>query len=164
MKVPTNSKASILASIKKAFDISASAVEVYRDAPKQTAKYRQENADRLLDTMISVSNMLDNLHHKIDREVKEEFGPLFHCNKETVDATIVNVRGEMLKRFAHFPIAAALIETFMLYFESEFKFMCHFKALHTQAMAEDRMRDNPDCYGVDGEPNDIGNRVGKPKE
>ena len=160
----TNSKASVIARINAVLSDLGRAKDHFRDAPKRTGADRKTAEDELLFSHGKAHETLAVLRNGLLSDVKDECQPLFQCNQQVIGGTIASVRRKLRERFSEFPMATANAEMLLMYFEAELRFMCHFKALHTQAMAEDRMRDNPNCYGVDGEPNDVGNRVGKPEE
>lgn len=143
----TNSKAAILARIKN-LQTRLHSMRMEYDTSASKAR-----GAVLFQGVTQVDDALAQLHAEIAATVKEETSLPFQFNEQTFKATMELARKQILQRFSGFPMAAALAEMVILFLESEMRMTTHFRALHKEAMADDRMRGNPDFYGVDGEPN-----------
>ena len=89
----------------------------------------------------------------IDAQVKNEISVDAHFNRQTFEITLELLRKKVKDRFVGFPMAAALVETFILLLESEMNFGTSALALRSEVGAEDRRHPvHNEFYGVDGEP------------
>ena len=89
-----------------------------------------------------------------DETLVEMWIDLGYPDRKTINS-IGPLNREVMERFAKFPMAAAMFEMFMLYFETHLDGLVHFSALHKEAMADDR-RIHPQFYNIDGEPKNKG--------
>lgn len=156
----TMSKASVLARLRHLHSMSNAAVDTM-DKTRKTSKHALGHASSVQDVNDSLKRLIDD----IEKQITEECTPAFHYDPKTIAATMDHVAKKMRERFKDFPIAAALIETMLLFFDAELRYFASFLALRAAAGAEERQ--NPvhkSFYHVNGESNDIGNRVGKPPE
>lgn len=103
------------------------------------------------DDMASINAELEGLRRDLNASLEQETTLGSEYNKETFDATLRTVRGKVLERFKHFPMAAALLECFMMVLETDLTLAAHFFHIRKQAGVEDRTNNN-ELYNLDGKP------------
>lgn len=101
--------------------------------------------------MAAVQVELETLSRELEANLAEETTIGREYNKETFTAAINIARNKMRDRFRDFPIAAALLETFILFLETQLELGAHFLNLRNQAAVEERVK-NPGLYGLNGNP------------
>lgn len=150
MKVTTRSKASILARLNAlSANLHARRNTFVREA---TSGSPSAAGSELSDGVIAIAADLDTFIKTIEKEVEEECDPLLFYDQKTFEVTAQQAREEVVKRFAHFPMSAALIDMFLMFFELKLQFNSSFLALREKCGAEDRSKNNPSHYNTNGDP------------
>lgn len=106
--------------------------------------------------MAAAQAQLEALSRDLKANLAEETTLGREYNKETFDAALLVARGKVLQRFSNFPIAAALLECFLMYLEIQLDLGAHFFNLRKQVGVEDREGPNGRFYNLDGDPKDKG--------
>lgn len=132
--------------------------DAYKTSHKTTkdAETGKTSLTLFQEDMAKIQEDLETLSRDLKANLVEETTLGREYNKETFDATIRAVREKVLERFKHFPIAAALLECFIMYFEVQFDFGAHFLNLRKMANVEDREGSNGRLYNLDGDPKNKG--------
>jgi hypothetical protein len=127
--------------------------EVYNASPKRKRdnnnKYPLETLE---DNMRFVQEELELLYRDVKENLATETTIDREYNKETFEATLRSVRNKVLQRFQGFPMAAALLECFIMLIESDLTLNAHFLNLRKQAGVEDRVNNGNQLYNLDGQP------------
>lgn len=106
--------------------------------------------------MAAAQAELEALSRDLNANLAEETTLGREYNKETFDAALRVARGKVLQRFSNFPIAAALLECFLMYLETQLDLGAHFFNLRKQAGVEDRAGSGNQFYNLDGDPKSKG--------
>jgi len=106
--------------------------------------------------MAAAQAQLEELYRDLQANLAEETTLGREYNKETFDATLRVVRGKVLERFKNFPMAAALLECFIMMLEAQLDLGAHFLNIRKQACVEDRQGPNGRYYNLDGDPKNKG--------
>lgn len=127
--------------------------DAYLTSHKKTrdAETGQTPLTRFQEDMKDAQHSLEALYREVNASLVEETTIGREYNKETFDATLRVVRAKVLERFSHFPMAAAMLETFILFLEAQLTLNAHFLNLRTHCGVEERKND-PSEYGLNGEP------------
>lgn len=150
----TFSKAAIVGQLSNLNRKMAAARQKYDEENGSSKKTDQAfAAPNLMTAFNSFEQEIFSLTEGIRSQVADECSLGNQYNHQSIMASIGVARSEVHKRFSHFPIAAAMLETFLMYFETNLNLNCHFLSLRDTAACEDRMIGNPSCYGLDGQPN-----------
>ena len=106
--------------------------------------------------MAAAQAELEALYRDLNANLVQETTLGREYNKEIFDATLHTVRQKVLERFKHFPMAAALLECFMMVLETDLTLAAHFFNLRKQAGVEDRTKSGNEFYNLDGDPKSKG--------
>jgi hypothetical protein len=147
----TNAKEMVKGRLNEISRILDHATDAHRCSPKKSAKNHADNANFLYEEAAKAAAKINELYVQINTQIKDDISIPDQYNREMVHLGIRHARQQVMERFAKFPMAAAMFEMFMLYFETHLDGLVHFSALHKEAMADDR-RAHPQFYNIDGEP------------
>ena len=106
--------------------------------------------------MAAAQAELEALFRDLNENLAEETTLGREYNKETFDAALRVARGKVLQRFSNFPIAAALLECFLMYLETQLDLGAHFLNIRKIANVEDRAKSGNQFYNLDGDPKNKG--------
>jgi hypothetical protein len=106
--------------------------------------------------MAKIQESLEVLSRDLKANLVEETTLGREYNKETFDAALRVARQQVLEQFKNFPIAAALLECFLMYLETQLDLGAHFLNLRKIANVEDREGSNGRFYNLDGDPKNKG--------
>jgi len=106
--------------------------------------------------MAAAQAQLEELYRDLQANLEQETTLGREYNKETFDATLRTVRQKVLERFKNFPMAAAMLELFIMLLETDLTLAAHFFNLRKQAGVEDRQGPNGQFYNLDGDPKNKG--------
>lgn len=98
-------------------------------------------------TLEELNNLCDQIRESKDAELE-----LLPYSKRLVETSLQMTSEKIRKRYANFPIAAALAETILMLVEADLLFAASFMQLRDKAGCEDRASDHHKFYKVDGEP------------
>jgi hypothetical protein len=132
--------------------------DAYKNSHKTTkdADTGKTSLTLFQEDMTAAQAQLEELYRDLQANLAEETTLGREYNKETFDATLRVVRGKVLQRFSNFPMAAALLECFIMMLEVQLDLGAHFLNLRKQAGVEDRQGPNGQFYNLDGDPKNKG--------
>lgn len=132
--------------------------DAYKTSHKKTkdAETGKTSLTIFQEDMAAAQAQLEELYRDLQANLAEETTLGREYNKETFDATLRVVRGKVLQRFSNFPMAAALLECFIMMLEAQLDLGAHFLNLRKQAGVEDRQGPNGRYYNLDGDPKNKG--------
>lgn len=151
----TNAKEMVKGRISEISRILDHATDAHRCSRPKSAKDHAEISKALYEEALKAAAKLNDLYVQINTQIKDDISIPDQYNRQMVLLAIRHARQQVMERFAKFPMAAAMFEMFMLYFETHLDGLVHFSALHKEAMADDR-RIHPQFYNIDGEPKNKG--------
>ncbi len=154
MSISAFSKATLVARLNLLSQMMTAADNAYKSrvATNGQATNKAGAGEALSIQIQEVHRLLGETKAEVEKSMKEEFSPLEHYNQKTVETTLRLVSQDIMKRFGHFPMAAALLELFIMMLETRLQFNASFLALRTEAACQDRIVGNPNAYGLNGEP------------
>lgn len=147
----TNAKEMVKGRIGEISRLVDHATDAYRCANPKSAKDHAENSKALYEETLKAAAKLNELYVAINTQIKDDISIPDQYNRDIILFAIRHARQQVMERFSKFPMAAAMFEMFMLYFETHLDGLVHFQALHKEAMADDR-RIHPQFYNLNGEP------------
>ena len=132
--------------------------DAYKTSHKTTkdAETGKTSLTLFQEDMAAAQAELEALYRDLNANLAEETTLGREYNKETFDAALRVARGKVLQRFSNFPIAAALLECFLMYLETQFDLGAQLLNLRKIVNVEDRDGPNGQFYNLDGDPKSKG--------